>query len=87
MRDCLIINSPLAVFQTVDQPRVTAGNFTAAGFWIVQIISASALAYILKYKKGKGIELLQVVPAEESQSESIEDLQGKSGAQPHVIAV
>ncbi|TVY36707.1 Pantothenate transporter [Lachnellula occidentalis] len=78
---------PLAVFQTVDQPRVKAGNFTAAGFWIVEIICASALAYMLKYKNGKGTQLRQNVPVEGSQSESIEDLQGKSGVQPHIIAV
>ncbi|KAF2815362.1 MFS general substrate transporter [Mytilinidion resinicola] len=47
---------PLAVFQTVDQPAVRSGNFTAAGFWIVQIICASALAYILHFKQERGIE-------------------------------
>jgi len=82
-----MINSPLAVFQTVDQPRVKAGNFTAAGFWIVQIICASALAYMLKYKNRKGSQLFQDVPDEGSENESNNDLQGKGGAQPHVISI
>ncbi|EXJ78914.1 hypothetical protein A1O3_08414 [Capronia epimyces CBS 606.96] len=36
---------PLGVFQTVQQPAVTAGNWTAAGFLILEILATSALAY------------------------------------------
>ena len=37
---------PLAVFQTVDQPAVVSGNYTAAGFCFAIAIFAVILAYM-----------------------------------------
>lgn len=39
------MHSPLGVFQTVQQPAVTSGNWTAAGFLILEIVTAATLAY------------------------------------------
>ncbi|KAI1621761.1 major facilitator superfamily domain-containing protein [Exophiala viscosa] len=61
---------PLAVFQTVHQPAVKSGNFTAAGFWIVQIICALTLAYIQHQKSLRPVEIVKA----ESDSVQSEDV-------------
>jgi hypothetical protein len=48
--------SPLAVFQTVDQPAVVSGNYTAAGFCFAIAIFAVALAY-LQHRESQSGEL------------------------------
>lgn len=46
--------SPLAVFQTVDQPAVVSGNYTAAGFNFAIAIFALILAY-MRHQESKGL--------------------------------
>lgn len=38
----------LAVFKTVDQPAVVTGNYTSAGFLILQALLALVLAYSVR---------------------------------------
>lgn len=44
---------PLALFQTVDQPAVVAGNYGAAGFAFLHTSTALGLAYIQHRRRGK----------------------------------
>ena len=46
--------SLLAVFQTVDQPSVVSGNFTAAGLLYLLTLTAIGLGY-LQHKKGNSL--------------------------------
>lgn len=51
--DCAdYLPSPLAVFQTVDQPAVVSGNYTAAGFNFAIAIFALILAYMRHRESG-----------------------------------
>lgn len=55
-----IATIPLAAFQTVDQPAVVGGNWTAAGCCLLIVVCALALAYIqhrrqLLYKDEQGL--------------------------------
>lgn len=43
--------SPLAVFQTIQQPAVVKGNWTGAGFSLLEIVTALTLAYYIHQKK------------------------------------
>lgn len=44
---------PLAVFKTVDQPAVISGNYTAAGFLLVQVFASMGLAAFM-HRKSRG---------------------------------
>jgi len=44
---------PLAVFQTVQQPGVIKGNWTAAGFHVLQVIATLILAYLVSSRRVK----------------------------------
>ena len=44
---------PLALFRTVDQPAVVAGNYGAAGFSILHMLTSLALAY-LQHRRRQG---------------------------------
>ncbi|EXJ89611.1 hypothetical protein A1O3_02678 [Capronia epimyces CBS 606.96] len=70
---------PLAVFKTVDQPAVRKGNFTAAGFWIVQIICSLTLAYMLhsKAKRRQSDPLAGPTALDVSQAEDSDDAPDK----------
>lgn len=46
---------PLAVFQVVQQPAVTSGNWTAAGYLLVEVTATLILAN-LSYRKKKRLE-------------------------------
>lgn len=50
------LRSPLAVFQTVDQPAVVSGNYTAAGFNFAIAIFALILAY-MRHQESKVLGL------------------------------
>ena len=43
---------PLALFQTVDQPGVVAGNYGSAGFAILHSLAALTLAYV-QHRRGR----------------------------------
>lgn len=43
---------PLALFQTVDQPAVVAGNYGSAGFAILHSLAALTLAY-MQHSRGR----------------------------------
>ena len=65
-------SSPLAVFQTVDQPAVVSGNYTAAGFCLAIAIFALALAW-LQHKKRESAVALEYVQSDGLQPEQEED--------------
>ncbi|SPO07767.1 uncharacterized protein DNG_10462 [Cephalotrichum gorgonifer] len=44
---------PLAIFQTVNQPAVVAGNYGAAGFAILHTLTALSLAYLQHSRRRK----------------------------------
>jgi ACS family pantothenate transporter-like MFS transporter len=50
------LRSPLAVFQTVDQPAVVSGNYVAAGFNFAIAIFALILAY-MRHRESKVLGL------------------------------
>lgn len=50
---------PLAIFKTVDQPAVVSGNYGAAGFAILQVLTSLGLAYLQHSRRRKGKDLLE----------------------------
>lgn len=52
-----------------------SGNFTAAGFWIIDIICALLLAYILNIKKKRGTETFETPIANGTRDESLENIE------------
>lgn len=54
---------PLALFQTVDQPAVVAGNYGAAGFAFLHTSTALGLACIQHRRKGKDAPTADVTDA------------------------
>ncbi|KAJ5291876.1 hypothetical protein N7478_001127 [Penicillium angulare] len=64
---------PLAIFQTVNQPGVVAGNYGAAGFAILQVLTSLGLAYLQHCRRVKGKELI-----EEDNGRTVEEAEEES---------
>lgn len=81
---------PLALFQTVDQPAVVAGNYGAAGFAILHSLTSFTLAYMQHRRGYMGMRMTEETDVVENEGGSADDLSREGHdklIQPHQTAV